>query len=279
MIFGTDPHTLRAQEHLDSGDPHRLRYASLELRLALERIAYQKLQLRLDDISSAEIAAWQPRRVMDTLMELVDPHIARDAELRMGERPGGGDPATDTFTPVGKVKGIDPKRIGKHWQKLGYFLHMEKPARKDERPREPDSEKLGAFIRDVIAYVTETTATAFDLHFSEKVKLKCGSCNHMIVRNAAVLHADTVVQCQNPECDESYVTHREGKEFLFKRHQFELDCKECGKKMHFAANKLLTLPYDHSVTAVCKECGARHLVCWRLQYAPDRAAHDDDDAA
>jgi hypothetical protein len=268
MVFGTDPHTQRAQEHLDSGDPHRLRYACLELRLALERIAYQKLQLRLGDISSAEITAWQPRRVMDTLMELVDPHIALDAEIRMGQRPGGGDPATDTFTPIGRIKGIDPKLIGKHWQKLGSFLHMVKPAKKGERPKEPDAKKLATFIREVIAYVTEVTATAFDAHFSEKVSFKCGSCDQMIVRNAALLQDNIVVPCQNPECEESYVTHRKGEEFLFKRHQFEIECKTCHKTMHFPAKKLLKLPYDHSATATC-ECGAQHLVCWRLQYAPD----------
>jgi hypothetical protein len=129
---------VRAKQLLASGELHSLRYACLELRLALERIAYQKLKLRLGNISGDEVSAWQPQRVMDTLMELVDPYLDRDAVLGMGSRPGGGDPATDTFVPVGTVKGINPKLIGKFWQKLGYFLHIDKPIKKGQSPNEPD---------------------------------------------------------------------------------------------------------------------------------------------
>ena len=51
MVYATEGHVQRADEHIECGDVDRLRYACLELRLALERIAYQKLQLRLDDIA------------------------------------------------------------------------------------------------------------------------------------------------------------------------------------------------------------------------------------
>jgi len=111
MVFRRGQNIERAREHLASGEPHRLRYVCLELRFALERIAYQKLQLRLGDISVDDIGAWQPKRA---LMELVDPHLDRDATLSMGARPGGGDPETDTFTPLGTNKGINPKDLGKH---------------------------------------------------------------------------------------------------------------------------------------------------------------------
>ena len=65
MVYQTEPHTERAREHLESDDYNRLIYACLELRFALERIAYQKLPLRLDKITIEEIRAWQPRRAMD----------------------------------------------------------------------------------------------------------------------------------------------------------------------------------------------------------------------
>ena len=64
MVFQTEPHIERAHEHIDSGNSDRLAYACLELRYALERIAYQKLQLRLDKITIEEIGAWQPRRAI-----------------------------------------------------------------------------------------------------------------------------------------------------------------------------------------------------------------------
>jgi hypothetical protein len=265
MIFRTDPHITRAKEHLVSGDTHRLRYACLELRLALERIAYQKLKLRLGNISGDEVSSWQPRRVMDTLMELVDPYLDRDAVLRMGRRPGGGDPATDTFQPVGTVKGINPKLLGKYWQKLGYFLHIDKPTKKGQSPNEPDPQTLSAFIEDVTSYVEEMTETAFDLHFCDKVTFKCLSCKQSIVRNRARLKEDMIVRCQNAQCDESYITHLDGEQFLFKPYRLSLVCSDCGETMKFVAKKLLDLPYDHSTRVRCS-CGARHEVFWRLQY-------------
>ena len=42
MISGTEPHIERARKHLENEDPHQLRYACLELRYALELIAYHK---------------------------------------------------------------------------------------------------------------------------------------------------------------------------------------------------------------------------------------------
>lgn len=54
MVFQTKPHIQRARGHIDSGDADRLFYACLELRYALERIAYQKLRLRLDKITIEE---------------------------------------------------------------------------------------------------------------------------------------------------------------------------------------------------------------------------------
>lgn len=265
MVYATEGHVQRADEHIECGDVERLRCACLELRLALERIAYQKLQLRLDDIAIEEIRGWQPKRVMDALMELVDPALDQDAKLSVGQRPGGGDPETDVFTAVGLSKGVHPKKLGKYCHKLGSFLHMSMPSKKGERPKAPDVAKLSEFLREVIAYVEEITSTGFDAHFSEKVTLNCSACQQLTVRNRKLLKEHDIVQCQNPACKSSYKTAKDGEQFVFEHYTIDMPCKRCDKTMRFVANELLELPHNHTVVVRC-ECNARHQVSWAPQY-------------
>ena len=265
MVYATEGHVQRASEHIECGDVEHLRYACLELRLALERIAYQKLQLRLDDIAIEEIRGWQPKRVIDALMELVDPALDQDAKLSVGARLGGGNPETDVFTPVGVSKGVHPKKIGKYWHKLGSFLHMSMPSKKGERPKVPDASKLCEFLQEVAGYVDEITSTGFDAHFSEKVTLTCSACNQLTVRNSKLLKEYDIVQCQNPACRSSYKTSKDGEQFIFEHYTIDLPCKRCDETMRIVANELLDLPYNHAAVVLC-ECNARHQVCWAPQY-------------
>jgi hypothetical protein len=133
MVFQIEPHMTRAHQLMSSGDAYQLQYACLELRFALERIAYQTLQLRLDKITADEIGAWQPRRAMERLMELADPHLTRSSILRFAPQAETGE-VTGEFRIIAQRKGIDPRGIGKHWQKLSSFLHIPGPKAKGAHP-------------------------------------------------------------------------------------------------------------------------------------------------
>lgn len=265
MVFQTEPHIERAHEHIDSGNSDRLAYACLELRNALERIAYQKLQLRLDKITIEEIGAWQPRRAMDRLMELVDERLTKDSTLSIAPESEAGKPATEGFVTVGQNKGISPREIGKHWQKLGSFLHIRMPKKKGERSPAPDKAILRAYLQDVITYIEEATSTRFDSHFSQNVTFQCGKCGQSIVRNSELIKEQDVVQCQNPQCTASYVTHVKDGEFTFEPYQVTLDCKSCGETASVEANAFLAMRTNEGKIWACEECGTRHLVRWLLK--------------
>jgi len=268
MVFGTDPHLQRAQKLLASGDRASLRYVCLELRFALERIAYQKLQLRLDKITIEEIGAWQPRRAMERLMELVDEHLAGDSVLRVALENEEGAADEGDFVTVGATKGIKPKDIGKHWQKLGSFLHAEVPKTKGDRPREPDEQMLRQYLGEVISYVGDVTSTRFDAHFSENVTLTCGRCDQSIVRNAKLLKEGDVVQCQNPNCTASYITHETRGNFTFEPYRLQFECQACKERNFVDANDLLKLERDHLQPLKCAACGAKYHAGWVLQLKP-----------
>lgn len=268
MVFDTDPHLTRARKLVASGDSAELRYVCLELRFALERIAYQKLQLRLDKITIEEIGAWQPRRAMERLIELVDEHLAGDSVLKIARDGSDATANKHDFMTVGATKGINPRDIGRHWQKLGSFLHAKVPKKKGDRPREPDEQALRQYLGDVIVYIESVTSTRFDVHFSENVTFTCGKCNQSTVRNARLLKEGDVVQCQNPNCSASFVTHKNEGNFRFERYRLHFDCEACNGRNFVEANDLLELERDQLQPLTCVTCGAKYHAGWGLQLKP-----------
>lgn len=272
LVFGTDPHIERARAHLASGDHHRLLYACLELRYALERIAYQKLQLRLEKVTIDEIAAWQPRRALERLMELVDAHLARGSTLRVASDSEPGTPAKDNFVTVGQTTGVSPREIGRHWQKLGSYLHIRMPRKKGQHPQEFDEPKLRTFLEDVIEYVELIASTKFDAYFSYTATFSCEKCGHSIVRNSELLDEETIVECQNEQCNASYITHFDNDAFRFEPYFITLDCKNCDQRAQFDANTFLKLKTNETTTFACNGCDTRYLVRWTLEYGPESDA-------
>ncbi|MGE0278108.1 MAG: hypothetical protein AB7R40_22160, partial [Nitrospiraceae bacterium] len=94
MVYQLKPHLARAQNLINAGDPASLQYAALELRLALERYAYRKLSMRLASVPHEELRKWQPKRVIETLMELVEPDIDQSKSYSVSPEDAAGNPTT-----------------------------------------------------------------------------------------------------------------------------------------------------------------------------------------
>lgn len=266
MAFGTDLHISRAREHLESGEPQRLRYACLELRYALERIAYHKLELRLDKVSPEEVAAWQPSRVMEILMELVDENLGQDFTVQIAKEIEPGVVLEDEFSTLGKVKGISPRKLGKHWHKISSYLHVQKPKKKGDKPVAPDTATLKRYLKKVINYIDEITKTGFDAYFSSDVTFECGKCDQKIVRNPKLLKPESVVQCQNPNCDASHITKIENGKFIFELYRLPIDCQNCGEREYFEANFFLKMKTSKSTILQCNKCDTRYVASWSIKY-------------
>lgn len=266
MISGTEPYIERAREHLESEDTHRLRYACLELRYALELIAYHKLEFRLDKVSPEEIAAWQPGRVIDILMELVDEYLDMSYTLQIAE--DSKSASEGKFSHFRKIRGISPRQLGKHWQKISSYLHAQKPKEKGDKPAEPDSKTLKPYLEEVIQYVEEITETGSDAYFSSPVTFACEKCKQKIVRNRKLLKHETIVQCQNPNCNASYVTEIKNDEFIFDLYRLPIDCKNCGASAYFDANVFLKMNTNKFVILECNKCKTRYAAGWSLAYGP-----------
>jgi hypothetical protein len=76
----------RARVELASGEEHRLRYAALELRLAMEALTYDRAAAFAELIPPEEYKTWQPRKLMAVLLE-IDPAIGMTSTISIGRQP------------------------------------------------------------------------------------------------------------------------------------------------------------------------------------------------
>ena len=111
-------HHQRAGQLLASGDPVQGRHACLELRMALECLTYDLLQLYRDDVDDAVLEMWQAGKILDALVTL-DPDVEATIELRVASEDA------DLETPIlnWHEDRLDLKWTKKAYATLGHFLH------------------------------------------------------------------------------------------------------------------------------------------------------------
>jgi len=240
-------------------------YACLELRIALEKIAYEKLKVRLKKIAPEEIDVWQPNQVLKVLRELTDDKIEESYTISVASETGG---TAQQFMAIGSNKGVSIPKLTKYWHKLGSNLHADMPQRNEEESTERQ-EKLEEFLREVIDYVKTISDSTIEAHFSMDVTFDCMKCEKIITRNKDLLNDKQIVQCQNPNCIESYITHINDSVYTFERNGIDMKCEKCGYEILISANALLETPYSPYIPGKdleCPECGCKHELNWQIIY-------------
>jgi hypothetical protein len=255
MVFNIQDKIQRAEEHIISDDDHRLPYACLELRMALETIAYSKLSLRDNNVSEKELAGWQPKRVIETLMEYVDERIDEDSFVKISK---SGEEAGPGILHV-KTKGVSPKEIGRYWQKLGAFLHERLVGLK---MASTDNVQPKDFLKEVLAYVDGFAKQQTDFHIAETLEFPCTSCGQKVVRNIRKLDKPGIAQCPNPNCDASFVLQKEGGLGTYATHTFSFACPVCKKPNRLPANQVLKIEKDSEYRTSCSECKEALSMAW-----------------
>lgn len=112
----------RANSLLASGSNDQLRYAALELRMALEALTYERALMYADDLPPSEYATWQPRRLLQTLLSL-DPHADQGAALAVGLEELYGQPPKE-MQSMGKEHVLSLATIKRNYDALGSVLHL-----------------------------------------------------------------------------------------------------------------------------------------------------------
>lgn len=256
-----------------NGSPESLTYAALECRLAIERVCYERLSLAHDYISHDDIRKWQPKDIVNKLIEEVDGKIAASYTFSISKEPiSKEDDLTKEdyeaidYVEIGTHVGFDPKKMGKLWNAVSYFLHVKVPKQKHESVTEygePDT--LAKKIDEVLVELerlSEGTLIASGLGETVSFKCECGAANK---RRVSLLKDGQTVSCINPNCLERWSVRLEGDEISFLRKEISVPCRSCSAETAFPEKVMLGLERKQALHFTCDECNENNFVMWRLQ--------------
>lgn len=258
-----------------AGSPESLTYAALECRLAIERVCYDRLRIAHDYISQDDIRKWQPKDVVNTLIQEVDSKIAASYTFSVGKEPikQEGDLTQEDyeamkFVQVGSQVGFDPKKIGKLWNAISSFLHVKVPKVKSDRVTEyGDPAALAKKIDEVLAELERLSqGTLIGNGIGETVSFIC-ECGSKNMRRVSLLKDRQTINCINPNCIERWEAEFDGDDINFWRKKISVPCRWCSVETAFPERAMIDLGLNRQAHFICNECGETNYVMWRLNQA------------
>lgn len=246
-------------------------YAALEARLVLERVCYDRLRICHDYISHDELKKWQPKDVIQRLIQEVDENIASEFTFSISKEPAEEREMTREdyekleFVPVGTQSGFNPRKIGSLWNALSRLaLHVQIPKNKDEIVSEyGNNDEIRRKIDEVLIELDRiSSGNLISSGFGTEVHFTC-ECGHLNKRRERFLSPGKVLRCINPECHETYTVEMNGDEYLFARQVVEIECK-CGMLSKFPKKPILDMTHEQHGRFACADCGEDVYFQWRL---------------
>ncbi len=188
----------RAKVEMATNDSERLRYAALELREAMEALTYDLAAAYKEDIAPEQYKTWQPRKLMDVLLD-IDPAIGTPATIAAGEETEYGKPApAENMKVLGTDTPISLKNIKEHYNALGSYLHI--PSLEQVTAgKVPDIGKLRTRCESLVTILGEILASqVWNVTFGNYATLAAcleETCRRPIKRRIPFDKKETEIRC------------------------------------------------------------------------------------
>ncbi|WP_300578259.1 hypothetical protein [Phenylobacterium sp.] len=260
-------HTARIDALLSDGSREALTLAALRGRLALEMVCYERLRNAHDYISPDDLKRWQPREVVNRLIQDVDPHIASALTVSISKAPASGKPPeAEEYVELGQQAGFDAKRLGKIWNALGNFLHVRTPRSSDDQVCAfGDAGDLERKVREALGFLRDVEkGTLITSGLGETVSFVC-NCGSTNKRRSGLLAHGQIVSCVNPDCIERWDVEIGGTDIGFRPRSMEVSCHQCKEATAFPEAQLLGLVRNQMMRFSCR-CGAENHLMWKLMH-------------
>lgn len=249
-------HLVKARALLEAGDEDSLRYCCLELRMALELICYERLEMHRDELPTEALRTWKPQQVIALISEC-DPAGCGDQVLRLGvEHPDGSlGPAFFQAT----LKGVSKRLLRDHYHWLGSYLHAPTPDKFREDPSMV-VQRLRSDLPAVVAMVEEYSRHPVLANLGVFSHFTCSFCGTKSVHNSRALKEGGRVACTGPGCGGTYTVHEvDGPSPQYRPVEITWDCPKC-QQHQFLGGHLLKVGYK----VVCTRCDQRATVAYCL---------------
>jgi hypothetical protein len=210
----------RARVELASNAPERLKYAALELRTGLEAITYDRMRMYKDDIPPEEYATWQPKKVMQLLLD-IDPYADQGCVVHIGIEKEYGKPSDD-MKYMGTEQVLSMSTLKKHYDALGSYLHM--PTSKQIKENAiPSLDKLRIRCGEIAIELDKALSSGmFNVHLGSSSTMECFRCNTPIRRHLPLSKEQVDAKCFN--CNATYIVTRVGDQVSWQAKAQELKC-------------------------------------------------------
>lgn len=256
-------HLNLAKEELGIGDTEHLKYAALELRMAMEALTYDRALAYKEEFPPDEYQTWQPRKVMSVLLD-IDPTADKDSSLAFGED-GEYGITPPVMKSLGSEKVLNMCTIREHYDALGSYLHVQ--SMKQVRAGTPlDFCKMRSRCEEIAVFVGEVfSSPVFNITLGEFATLNCGECGKPIRKRLPRGQSDVRAECY--DCGASYTVVDNGNgKVEWKPHQHELKCANNG-----CESKIIVWHHEIKIGKcwTCRDCKGRSTFVLALQYEPE----------
>lgn len=190
----------RAKENLNSNESANLRYAALELRMALECLVYERAQNYKDELPSKKLNTWQPRQLLSILLD-INPYADKTSTISVGIEEEYGVQAK-VMTLLGTDRVISLKEIKEFYDRLGSYLHTPTIDQTEQGKGIP-GERLRSSCEKLIEIIESSlNSTVKNVDFKTTVTISCEECGTNIIRR--VVGSEDKFQATCIECSATY---------------------------------------------------------------------------
>ncbi len=245
----------RARAQLATGQAEHLKYAALELRMAMEALTYDRAEAYAAELPPSEYDMWQPKKLLQQLLD-IDPHADKDSTISYGiEEEYGAPPAI--MNALGSEKVLNLATLKKHYDALGSHLHM--PTIKQlSQGKGPDTAKLAKRCGEIADFIADVLASSvFNSTLGIFAQMPCDKCDATIRKRMPSGVQSVEARCF--ECPASYTLEggADG-QVTWKPQQHELRCQLPGCDTP-------AVIWHHELEPgrcwTCSKCSSRNLIC------------------
>jgi len=244
----------KAKSALNQNDEHYLKYAALDLRMALECFVYERAGLYKEELSNKSLSTWQPGRLLNILLE-IDPYTDQNSTIYFGKEDEPGVPAKN-MRYLGDERVLSLSEIKKYYDRLGSYLHT-RTIEQVEKGKGATPDKIRSRCLELLKILEKVAhSSLFNINFRTTSKMECSNCGKLIVRRILPENKELVANCL--ECKASYkLTVKEDNIIEWKPIGENIPCanQSCGNKFFLFENEI-----SFGTHWTCKECDKKNVI-------------------
>lgn len=252
-------HHDRALKLLATFSDEDLAYCALELRFAIEAVAYDKLRTYATRLPADLLETWQPPQAMKALAEF-EPHAVSNFRLRIALEKEPGVPGDD-WGDLGEHRTFELQWLRRAYNKLGSYLHL--PSPKSSVKIETQGPGYIAKLRRDLQAIADTlapiVASTIDGTMAEITQFPCQACGATIIRNVKGLEATRSARCLQDNCRAEHFGEFDAEGNLTVRLiATDFECQKCAHPTTIQ-NRHLDVGYSWT----CEKCKTQHTIMER----------------